>query len=222
MSGGGKGGKTTTQVQIPKWLEAGAQQNMARANELAKIGYTPYFGPDVAALTPQQIAAMQGTNQAASAFGMASVDPMAGMPAPETFAGGVQGYSSAPMYQDALAQLQATNPGQYAALMAPFINPVTGAQPGAPFGSGGSSSRTSDSSRRATSSASSGSGGGGSYTPTSGGSGGYTSLRDMFDGGGPGTSGSTYSGGPLSGTLNILGVKPAGSSGSSSGTGGGK
>ena len=225
MSGGGKGGKTTTQVQIPKWLEAGAQQNMARANELAKIGYTPYFGPDVAALTPQQIAAMQGTNQAASAFGMASADPMAGMPAPEAFAGGVQGYSSAPMYQDALAQLQATNPGQYAALMAPFINPVTGAQPGSPFGSGGSSSRTSDSSRRSTSfagSSSGGSGGGGGYTPTSGGSGGYTSLRDMFDGGGPGTSGGTYSGGPLSGTLNTIGVRPAGSSGSSSGMGGGK
>jgi hypothetical protein len=226
MSGGGKGGKTTTQVQIPKWLEAGAQQNMALANELAKIGYTPYFGPDVAALTPQQIAAMQGTNQAASAFGMASADPMAGMPAPETFAGGVQGYSSAPMYQDALAQLQATNPGQYAALMAPFINPVTGAQPGSPFGSGGSSSRTSDSSRRSTSFGGSSSGGSGNGMVTaprsSGGSGGYTSLRDMFDGGGPGTPGSTYSGGPLSGALNTIGVKPAGSSGSSSGMGGGK
>jgi len=226
MSGGGKGGKTTTQVQIPKWLEAGAQQNMARANELAKIGYTPYFGPDVAALTPQQIAAMQGTNQAASAFGMASADPMAGMPVPETFAGGVQGYSSAPMYQDALAQLKATNPGQYAALMAPFINPVTGAQPGSPFGSGGSSSRTSDSSRRSTSFAGSSSGGSDNGMVTAprsnGGSGGYTSLRDMFDGGGAGTSGSTYSGGPLSNTLNTLGVKPAGSGGSSSGMGGGK
>jgi hypothetical protein len=137
MSGGGKGGKQTTSVKIPAWLEAGARQNMARADELAKIGYVPYFGPDVAAFSPMQQAAFQNTNDAASAFGMAAPsDPMAGMPAPQTFAGGVQGYSSAPMYQQALAQLQANNPGQYAAMQAPFVNPVTGAQPGTPFGNG--------------------------------------------------------------------------------------
>jgi hypothetical protein len=225
MSGGGKGGKQTTEVKIPAWLEAGARENMARANELAKIGYVPYFGPDVAAFSPMQQAAFQNTNDAASAFGMAAPsDPMAGMPAPQTFAGGVQGYSSAPMYQEALSQLQATNPGQYAALMAPFINPQTGAQPGAPFGSGGSFTQPTSGQKliSAMLGGSSGGGGGGGYTPTSGGSGGYTSLRDMFDGGGPGTPGSTYSGGPLSGTLNTIGVRPAGSGGSSSGMGGGK
>jgi hypothetical protein len=137
MSGGGKGGKTTTQVQIPKWLEDAARQNMARADELAKIGYTPYYGPDVAALTPQQLAAMQGTNDAASAFGFATADPMAGMPQAQTFANGVTGYSSAPMYEQSLAALQAARPGQFAAMQAPFIDPITGAQPGSPFGSGG-------------------------------------------------------------------------------------
>lgn len=137
MSGGGKGGSSTTTVQIPKWLEDAAKSNLARADELARIGYTPYFGPDVAALSPMQVAAMQNTGGAASAFGLAApVDAMAGMPQAQTFAGGVQGYSSAPMFEQSLAALEASRPGQFSALQAPFIDPVTGAQPAAPFGTG--------------------------------------------------------------------------------------
>lgn len=137
MSGGGKGGSQTQQVKIPAWLENAAKNNLARADALAQIGYTPYYGPDVAALSPMQVAAMQNTGGAASAFGMAApVDAMAGMPAPQTFAGGVQGYSSAPMFEQSLAALEAARPGQFAALNAPFIDPVTGAQPGSPFGTG--------------------------------------------------------------------------------------
>ena len=141
MSGGGKGGKQTTDVKIPKWLEGAARDNMARADELAQIGYTPYFGPDVAAFSPMQLAAMQNTNTAANAFGMAApADPMAGMPAPQTFAGGVQGHSSQPIFQQSVDALAAARPGQFAALNAPFINPVTGADPSAPFaGRGGQS-----------------------------------------------------------------------------------
>lgn len=137
MSGGGKGGSSTTTVQIPKWLEDAAKSNLARADALAQIGYTPYYGPDVAALSPMQVAAMQNTGGAASAFGMAApVDAMAGMPQAQQFAGGVQGYSSAPMFEQSLAALEASRPGQFAALQAPFIDPVTGAQPAAPFGTG--------------------------------------------------------------------------------------
>jgi hypothetical protein len=206
MSGGGKGGKTTTQVQIPKWLETAAQQNIARASDIGAIGYTPYYGPDVAALTPQQVAAMQGTNQAAGAFGMPTADPMAGMPQAGDY-GGMQAYSSGGMYDQALAELQARNPAQFAAIQASLepraIGSSTPAPVTLPF--------------RPTSNSS---GGGGGVTPTSSG-GGYTGLRDMFDGGGPGTSGSTFSGGPFSGRLNTIGVKPAGSGGSS-GMGGGK
>lgn len=128
-------GTSRSQVQIPAWLENAARQNMARADAIAQIGYVPYYGPEVAALTPMQVQAMQGTNAASSAFGLGSVDPMAGMPQAETFAGGVQGYSSMPMFEQALAQLRAERPGQYNALMAPFINPQTGATPAAPFGS---------------------------------------------------------------------------------------
>ena len=39
-------------------------------------------------------------------------------------------------------------------------------------------------------------------------SGGYTSVRDMFDGGGPGRPGATFKGGALSGTANALGINP--------------
>lgn len=135
MSGGGKGGSQTTQVTIPPWLEQAAQRNIAKAEDIARIGFTPYIGPDVAAMTPMQIAAMQGTNQAASAFGLGSVDPMAGMPQAYDF-GGMSAYSSYPLYSQSLDQLQATAPGQFAALQAPFINPQTGALPGAPYMTG--------------------------------------------------------------------------------------
>lgn len=138
MSGGGKGGKQTTEVKIPAWLESGARKNMARADELAQIGYVPYYGADVAGFTPMQQAAFQGTADAASAFGQAApVNPMAGMPQEMTFADGTTGYSSAPMYEQSLAALAAARPGQFAALNAPFINPVTGADPASPFGNGG-------------------------------------------------------------------------------------
>jgi hypothetical protein len=51
---------------------------------------------------------------------------------------------------------------------------------------------------------------------------GYTSVKDMFDGGGPGASGSTFSGGGvLSAAANAAGIKPIGSGSSSSGGGGG-
>jgi hypothetical protein len=128
-------GSTTQNVAIPAWLENAARQNMARADALAQVGYVPYYGPDVAALTPMQVQAMQGTQAASQAFGLGAVDPMSGMPQAQQFAGGVQGYSSQPIFAEILARLQAERPGQFAALNAPFIDPVTGAKPAAPFGS---------------------------------------------------------------------------------------
>lgn len=211
MSGGGKGGKSTTEVKIPEWLQSAARTNMARADEIAKIGYTPYYGPDVAAFSPMQQAAFQNTNDAAAAFGMAAPsNVMAGMPAPQTFAGGVQGYSSAPMYQEALASLAQNNPGQYQAITSMFIDPVTGAQPRAPFGSTASQMMPSNP-LNAAQRVMTGGGGGGTYVPprTATGradrdqqgfgqtSGGYISLADMFDGGGPGGPGNTYQGGGI-------------------------
>lgn len=126
-----KGGKQTTEVEIPEWLEAGGKDLLARAQDQSRIGYMPYYGPEVAALTGQQVGAMQNTQSAAKAFGMAAPDPMAGMPQAQVFGNGVQGYSSGPLFDQARAELQRRNPGQFAAYEAQFINPQTGKMAGA-------------------------------------------------------------------------------------------
>jgi hypothetical protein len=128
---GGKGGSQTTKVEIPKWLENAAQSNIARGEYASTLGPIAYYGPDVAALTPMQEAAMANTGQAASAFGTAGggLSPSAGMPAANTYAGGLRGYSSGDIYDQALSELQARAPGQYDAIRAMFINPATGAPP---------------------------------------------------------------------------------------------
>jgi len=134
---GGKGGSTSSTVTIPQYIEDAARANLAKADEISKIGYTPYYGPDVAAFTPMQQAGFQNTAGMADAFGLAGGGTgMEGMPTPTTYAGGVQGYSSAPMFEQSMAELETRRPGQYAAINAPFIDPVTGAQPAAPYGSG--------------------------------------------------------------------------------------
>jgi hypothetical protein len=221
MAGGGKGGSTTNKVTVPAWLETAAQGNLARANQVSQIGYTPYYGADVAAMTPTQIAAMQNTGQAASAFGLGSADPMDGMPQAQTFAGGVQGYSSAPMYQQSVDQFAAQNPGQAAAMANMFINPqswqapaavVTDPATGAPLPK---HERGSSQQGRMQDYA--------GVAPSQAGAtmGGYTGLSDMINGGGPGASGATFQGGGLlSGAGNLV-TRPAGQGGSS-GMGGGK
>lgn len=134
---GGKGGRETTEVKIPEWLEAAAKENLARGQAVANIGYTPYYGPDVAAMTPLQIASNQGLSSAAGAFGLGGGGlsmGTEGMPTPQTFAGGVQGYSSGGLYDQALAELEARRPGQYNAITGMFVDPVTGAAPALSFG----------------------------------------------------------------------------------------
>ena len=135
---GGKGGSTSSTATIPQYIEDAARANLARADEISKIGYTPYYGPDVAAFTPMQQAGFENTAGMADAFGLAGGGTgMEGMPTPTTYAGGIQGYSSAPMFEQSMAELEARRPGQYAAINAPFIDPVTGAQPMSPYGTGG-------------------------------------------------------------------------------------
>ena len=114
-SGGGKGGSTTSSVKIPDWIKEPAQRNLARAEQAAQVGYMPWYGPDVAAATPQQLSAMQASNTAAQAFGLAPKGQAfdSGLPQAQTFAGGVQGYSSAPLFNQAVAELAANNPSQY-------------------------------------------------------------------------------------------------------------
>ena len=121
---GGKGGSQTTQVEIPKYIEDASRANIAQGKEISQIGYTPYYGPDVAAFTPMQAAAMQSAANFGSAFGMMpQMDAMAGMPQAQTFEGGLRGYSSAPLYEQAVAELKARRPGQAALIEKQFINP---------------------------------------------------------------------------------------------------
>lgn len=129
---GGKGGSTTSKVEIPAWLESAAMENLARGRHVAQLGYAPYYGPDVAAMTPLQISANQGLASAAGAFGLPGGGlsmGTEGMPTQQTFAGGVQGYSSGGLYDQAVQELQMRRPGQYSAMTDMFINPYTGAAP---------------------------------------------------------------------------------------------
>ena len=218
---GGKGGRETTEVKIPEWLEAAAKENLARGQGVANIGYTPYYGPDVAAMTPLQIASNQGLSSAAGAFGLGGGGlsmGTEGMPTPQTFAGGVQGYSSGGLYDQALAELEARRPGQYNAITGMFVDPITGAaplsfgpsvQPMAPMAAAPLTYPTQGGGRDRD-----GMGGmsAGAGAAASGGMGGYTGLRDMFDGGGPNKQGDTFSGGGrISGIANAAGVSPRGS-----------
>ena len=134
---GGKGGRESTEVKIPAWLEDAAKESLARGAYTSEIGYTPYYGPDVAAMTPIEIAANQGLASAAGAFGLPGGElsmGTEGMPMPQTFAGGVQGYSSGGLYDQALAELEARRPGQYNAITGMYIDPITGAPPALSFG----------------------------------------------------------------------------------------
>lgn len=120
MSGGGKGGSTTSKVEVPQWMEDAAQENIGYARDIARLDYVPYYGPDVAAATPQQMASWQGANQAASAFGM----PTAAISVPEAQNfGGVQAYSSGNIYDQALAELRRRRPEQFAARQNLFGQP---------------------------------------------------------------------------------------------------
>jgi hypothetical protein len=113
----GLSSKKQTKKEIPEWERKAAQDALAKATGAAELGNIGYYGPDVAAMTPQQIAGQQNTLDMASAFGMnvPQGGAMAGMPQAQTFAGGVQGYSSGDMYDQSLQELKNRNPAQAAA-----------------------------------------------------------------------------------------------------------
>ena len=136
---GGKGGSTTSSVQIPQYIEDASKKNLARADEIAQLGYTPYYGPDVAAFTPMQQAAFGNVGQAAGAYGLSGggMTGMEGMPQAQQMAGGGYGYSAAPIYQQSLAELERNAPAQYDFIRGMFIDPRTGQRPNAPFSQGG-------------------------------------------------------------------------------------
>jgi len=125
MSGGGKGGKKTTEKALPDWLRGPAERNLQRAEAVQQIEYMPYYGPDVAAFTPAQNAAFDANIGAAEAFGLlapnSGLTATSGMPTPTDF-DGFSGYSSQPIYESAKAELKAKQPGAVAQYDALFGN----------------------------------------------------------------------------------------------------
>jgi len=135
MSGGGKGGKKTEETTIPEWLRGPAARNLQRAEAVQQLEYMPYYGPDVAAFTPAQNAAFDTNIGAAEAFGLLAPNTLtatSGMPTPTDW-DGFTGYSSQPIYESALSELQAKQPGAVAQYDALF----GGAVPSNNFGGGG-------------------------------------------------------------------------------------
>jgi len=121
---GGKGGSKTTEKALPDWLRGPAERNLQRAEAVQQIEYMPYYGPDVAAFTPAQNAAFDANIGAAEAFGLLAPNTLtatSGMPTPTDF-DGFSGYSSQPIYESALAELQAKQPGAVAQYNALFGN----------------------------------------------------------------------------------------------------
>lgn len=123
------GGQTTTsQMEIPDWLEAPARRNIGRAEEISNIGYVPNYGPEIAAFNPQQVQAMQNVNSMANAYGMGpGINTMPDLPQATDYGNGMLGYSSTGLFGEAVDQFAQDRPGQYRAIQGQFIDPVTGA-----------------------------------------------------------------------------------------------
>ena len=129
-SGGGKGGKNTTETEkdLPDWLKQPAIRNLQRAEDVQRIEYMPYRGAEIAAFNDTQNLAMNNNLATAKAFGLLDASSTMKaedmMPAPTTFDGGFKGYSSMPLYDQALAETKKQQPGAIAQYEALFGAPA--------------------------------------------------------------------------------------------------
>jgi hypothetical protein len=121
---GGKGGSQQSKVEIPAWIEGPATRNLQRAEQLAQMGYQPYYGPEVAAFNPMQVASMQAAADAASAFGLAAPMNVAStIPQAQDFGNGMMGYGSGQGFNQAVSQFQQYQPQQAAIYNSLFTGP---------------------------------------------------------------------------------------------------
>ena len=140
---GGKGGSQTSKVQIPKEFLDPAVRNINRAEQMASMGYQPYYGPEVAAFTPLQEQAMQSQYNAAAAFGMVPQggNALAGIPQATEYAGGIRGYGSGDLFEQSINEFQKRQPAQAAIYNSLFVGPdgdySPPRDPGRPVMSGG-------------------------------------------------------------------------------------
>lgn len=119
-----KGGRESTDTTMPEFFETAVQQAVGMGTDLAASPYAEYRGPDVAAFSPMQDAAFQNTQDAAMAFGMNS-GAGSYMPTPVQD-GGAIGYSAAPLYDAAKANLAEYSPATAEYIPSFGIDPVTG------------------------------------------------------------------------------------------------
>lgn len=128
--GASMGGSQSTKTIIPENQQAAADANLARAQIAAAIGFTPNYGPDVAAFTPVQESVFRQTADTARAFGVdaptTNRDIRGGLPRATEYAGGVRGYSSGDLFDQSLLELERRRPAQKALIDSLFIDPVTG------------------------------------------------------------------------------------------------
>ena len=128
-SGGGKSGSETTETTLPDWLQQPVQRNIQRAEDLQRLPFMPYRGPEVAAFNPNQVSAFQNNADAARAFGFnAPVDAMGGMPEASKYADGSFGYDSNSLYDQALLDSQAYDPAAFNKYQS-FFDTSVGAKP---------------------------------------------------------------------------------------------
>ena len=129
-SGGGKGGKNTEQSDrdIPDWLKQPAIRNLQRAEDVQRIEYMPYRGAEIAAFNDVQNLAMNNNLNTARAFVLldhsSTLTAESQMPTPTEFDGGFKGYSSMSLYDQALAETKAQQPGAIAQYEALFGAPA--------------------------------------------------------------------------------------------------
>lgn len=98
-----KGGETSTTTKLSPEIEKAALENLDLAKKVGAIPYAPYFGPSIAAFAPAQEASFKNADQAAGAFGLPG-GAAGNMPKPQNV-GGFKGYSTEPMYKDAMSQV---------------------------------------------------------------------------------------------------------------------
>ena len=123
---GGSSGETS---RPPQFVEDAQRDAINIGRGASMLGYVPYQGPTVAALSPMQLAAMNAASSDVRTFGYdAPMDARSGMPETMTM-GGVTGYSPYPIYLEAIERLKETAPAQYDFIRSHYIDPVTGAKP---------------------------------------------------------------------------------------------
>ena len=121
----GGSSKTVSKEKPPHIVQA-EKDALAMTNYLAKLGYMPRTGVQIAGLTDRQIDSMKGTNSGLEAFGLPTSNVMANIPQTTTSASGIEGYTTTSGLDEMLAKMQAERPAQYEAITNMFIDPVSG------------------------------------------------------------------------------------------------